>query len=265
MVQSLPVGLTVADVRIRFLEAKGRVSDKTRVQYEWVFGKLAAYSPFWPRDASEVNRFISSLDGLCDVTVFQLFKCVRVISRYCAKTYGWLDVMVDSERPKFAHKRRRYFNKDEVFRVVNACCDLREKALILVLLDSSARIGELASLRVSDLGDGFITVVGKTGERRYRCDSRLVALMREVSFDGVVFPMKVCGSRGQYVEPVRFSRSDGLSAQVKRIMKRAGLKGAKLGPHTLRHTAASLVAKETMSALAVRAVLQHDSVRTSEI
>jgi len=42
-----------------------------------------------------------------------------------------------------------------------------------------------------------------------------------------------------------------------------GLKGAKLGPHTIRHSSALLVAKDTHNAMAVKALLQHDNIQTS--
>jgi len=263
--RAMPEGLTVADVRERFLKGKGRLARKTRMHYEWAFDRMARFSPLFPRNAGEVNEFVGSLKDLGDVSVLQLFRCVRMICAYLAKTYGWVDASVSAERPKVEHKRRRYFTEDELKAIVNGCRDVSERTLILALLDSSARIGELAGLRLSGLGEDFFTVTGKTGQRRYRCDRRLVALMREIAVDGVVFPMKVGGARGRYIEPVRASGSDSLSGRVHDIMVRAGITGKKLGPHTLRHTAGSLVARKTMSALAVRAVLQHDSVKTSEL
>ncbi len=51
--------------------------------------------------------------------------------------------------------------------------------MVLCLLDSSARVSDLASLRVSGLGEDYFTTVGKTGKRRYWCDPRVVALLRE--------------------------------------------------------------------------------------
>ncbi|MDD5093700.1 MAG: site-specific integrase [Dehalococcoidia bacterium] len=262
-----PDGLTVKDVEDKFLRGKGgKLARSTRVQYEWMFGKLAERGALWPRNAGDVNEFLGvSRDALGDRSVLQLFKCLRAVSGYCSRTYGWADVMENVERPRVLHKRRRYFDEVELAAVIGACRDEREKVLILVLLDSSARIGEVARLRTSDLGKDYFVVVGKTGERRYRCDERLVSMMRRISCKGVVFPKKVCGSCDRYVKPIQPSRSDGLSSQVKRIMERAGLKGEKLGPHTLRHTAASIVARETGSVLAVRALLQHDSVKTSEM
>lgn len=63
-----------------------------------------------------------------------------------------------------------------------------------------------------------------------------------------------------------FGLSDkALSMRIIRICRRAGLKGEKLGPHTLRHSSASLVAEETKNVMAVKAFLQHDNIQTSMI
>jgi hypothetical protein len=143
-----------------------------------------------------------------------------------------------------------------------ACHTVRDTALILALLDSSARIGEVAGLRVSDFGSNTFKVTGKTGKRVYRCNPAILQLMRECAVEGVVFP--VLDASREVVYPVSCVRGNILGQRVNKILKRAGLSGAKLGAHTFRHTAASLVARSSKSALVVKAILQHDDVRTSQ-
>jgi integrase/recombinase XerD len=254
--------ITVKELRKRIIKEKGRLSKKTLSHYEWLFDKLEAYTEYWLKNAREVNEFIGSLDGLGDESVLLIFKSLRAIGRYTKMTYGWLDPTERANRPKVSKKRRRYLNVVELKAVAGACREGWEKALVMVLLDSSARIGEVAGLKVEDLEDnGFKVKRGKTGQRRYRCDPRIVALMREIAVDDVVFPMM--DSSRKVVRPARPCRGEILGDRVNVIMKRAGLKGEKLGPHTLRHTAASIVARESMSSLAVKALLQHDDISTS--
>jgi integrase len=186
---------------------------------------------------------------------------MRAVGRYTKKTYGWYDPTESARRPKVEKKRRRYLTPDELRAIAVACREGWEKALILALLDSSARISEIAGLRVEDLEENSFKVKGKTGQRRYRCDARIIALMRECAVDGVVFPMM--DTRRQIIRPARHCRGEILGDRVTVIMKRAGLKGEKLGAHTFRHTAASIIARETMSGLAVKSLLQHDDISTS--
>ncbi len=253
----------VVDLKDRILREKGRLSPKTLSHYEWMFRKLAEFTEFWPSEANEINEFIGSLRGLNDESVLEIFKCLRAVGRYTMLTYGWVDPTERANRPKVEHKRRRYLSEVELKAVAGACREVRDKALILALLDSSARIGEVAGLRLEDLGDDYFMVKGKTGRRRYRCAGRIISLLRECAVDGVVLPMMDSGRR--VISPARPCASNVLGDRVTVIMKRAGLKGEKLGPHTLRHTAASIVAKNTMSGLAVKALLQHDDIATSMI
>jgi len=60
-----------------------------------------------------------------------------------------------------------------------------------------------------------------------------------------------------------YQDGDGLGHRVRYVVERAGIKGKKVGVHTLRHSSASLVARETGQALVVKALLQHDDLKTS--
>ena len=60
-----------------------------------------------------------------------------------------------------------------------------------------------------------------------------------------------------------YQDGDGLGHRVRYVVERADIKGKKVGVHTLRHSSASLVARETGQALVVKALLQHDDLETS--
>ena len=141
-------------------------------------------------------------------------------------------------------------------RIVRACDGESEELLIGTLIDSACRIGELAGVTSGDVGDGYILLIGKTGQRRYRLAQVFCDRMRKFAEGGQpVFPDKY--------HPGRSASVAALSQRVRFIIKKAGVSGKKLGPHTIRHTSASLVASEKGSALMVKAILQHDDIETS--
>ena len=127
---------------------------------------------------------------------------------------------------------------DEVVKVIQSCKTEREKLLVLCLIDSTCRIGELAGLRCDKVGMSWIDVLGKTGERRYRLDAVLCRELLSYSVGRDYVFANIDGSR---------LTSKALGIAVRRVVIRAGLVGVKLGPHTLRHSMASLVARETGS------------------
>jgi integrase len=60
-------------------------------------------------------------------------------------------------------------------------------------------------------------------------------------------------SKGKRLKPVFKQKSggfyqdgDGLGHRVRYVVERAGIRGKKVGVHTLRHTSASLLARELM-------------------
>jgi len=253
------VGLV--NLKERYLRERGRLSPATVHNYNWMFGRLMEKRKYWFDDASEVNEFIAGLGNVGDESVRALFGYIRAIGRYTKRVYGWEDPTENADRPGVEHKTRRYFKDDELRAIVGACKGIEERVLITVLLDSTSRIKGVAGLKVEDLGKDGFKAREKTGERWYRCDPRLIEMMRKMAVDSVVFPKK--DDSRNVVYPVVCVKPNDLAGKVRRILKRAGLKGDKLGPHTLRHTGASIVAKSTRSALAVKALLQHDNINTS--
>jgi integrase len=241
-----------------------RLRPKSVSSYRRAFELLASFSEDWPESGVVINEWVGSLSNMSDGTVRLYFCLVNSAGRYVKKvmgknkdgSYRVPNPCEDAERPKVGKKRRRYFSIKEMVDIVRACSDEYELLLVLTLVDSACRVGELVGLKGRDVGDGFINVMGKTGQRRYRLDIRICEKLRALA--------------GGENEPVFKNKSggfhrigDSLGLRVRRIIERAGVTGVKLGPHTLRHSAASLLANETKQVLLVKALLQHDDIATS--
>jgi len=241
-----------------------RLRPKTQKNYRMAFGSLARFSEEFPSDSVVINEWTSSLNHLGDGTVRTWFSFVNAGGKYVEKimgrnennTYRVPNPCVDAERPRVSKKRRRYFSPQELGAIIRACKDETELLLVLTLIDSACRIGELVGLVGKDVGDGFIDVAGKTGQRRYRLDMRICERLHVLA-GGDNKPVFRHQSGGF------FPSGDGLGHRVRRITERAGLTGARLGVHTIRHSSASLLARETGQALIVKALLQHDDIATS--
>jgi integrase len=228
-----------------------RMSESSKKNYESVFSSLNKFSEEFPERSVEVNKWLVSLKGYSDQTVRLWFTIVRNACEYMEANYGLHNACKGIDAPKVKKRKRRYFKAEEIMRILQACRGELEYALIMTLVDSGCRIGGLSRLKGGDVGDSWLNVKEKTGDRRYRLDARLCEVLR-----------RMAGSDNNLVFGLR---SNALSMRVIRICKRAGLKGEKLGPHTLRHTSASLVAEDTKNVMAVKAFLQHDNIQTSMI
>jgi integrase len=245
------------EVLERVLKGK-RLKPNTQRHYREALGSLSRYSEDWPVSGVIINEWLASLQGYADSTIKMWFDCVNAAGRYMKKAYKVDNPCAEAERPKVSKKRRRYFSADEIVAIIKACVNEFELALVMTLIDSACRIGELVNLKGGDVGDGFINVMGKTGQRRYRLDVRLCEQLRVLAGgdDKPVFKNRFGGF---------YRNGDGLGHRVRYIVERAGIKGEKVGVHTIRHSSASMVARESMKPLVVKALLQHDDVNTSMV
>jgi len=231
-----------------------RIKADTKRHYRDALGSLAKYSEDWPESGMVINEWLGSLSGYADATIRNWFNFVNSAGKYVKKAYKVDNPCESAERPRVEKKRRRYFTAGEVVRIIKACRFEQDKVLILTLIDSTCRIGELAGLKARNVGEAWLDLKGKSGERRYRCDSVICSKLKELGVGG---------------QPIFKGRNGGeadvvsLKHRVRRVIKEAGITGSKLGAHTLRHSGASLVAQETGSALVVKALLQHDKIDTS--
>jgi integrase len=241
------------DVLDKVLRGK-RIKPGTQRHYREALGSLAKFDEEWPVSGLVINEWLASLDSFSDSTVKMWFDFVNAAGKYMKKAYELENPCESADRPRVEKKRRRYFTGDELVRIIRACRFEQDKVLVLTLIDSTCRVGELAGLEVKNVGDAWINVKGKTGERRYRCDAAICQKLRELGADGKPIFKSRYGNAASV---------ESLKKRVTRVVKEAGITGSKLGPHTLRHSGASLVAQETGSALAVKALLQHDNIDTS--
>jgi integrase len=235
-----------------------RLKASTQRHYHEALGSLARYSEDWPVSGVVINEWLASLEGYADTTIKMWFDFVNAAGKYMQRAYKANNPCAEAERPKVSKKKRRYFTIDELVAIIKACVNEFELLLVLTLIDSACRIGELVNLKGGDVGDGFINVMGKTGQRRYRLDMRLCEQLKVLAGgdDKPVFKNRFGGF---------YRNGDGLGHRVRYIVERAGIKGEKVGVHTIRHSSASLVARESMKPLVVKALLQHDDVNTSMV
>ena len=133
----------------------------------------------------------------------------------------------------------------------------RDKALVLTLLDTGLRLGEITSLHVADLQDGWLMVNGKTGERQVPVSTEVLGLIwNQVSGDDVWSSMK----------SGRLTRR-GVQLTLSRLIADAGIQrtrpGQRIGPHALRHTFATWYIRRGGKVAVLKDILGHDKIETT--
>mgnify|MGYP002757532993 FL=1 len=142
---------------------------------------------------------------------------------------------------------------------------LRDRAMLELLYATGMRVGELTGLDIGDvdLARGLAHVTGKGNKQRVvpfgNEASAAVAAWLESGRDELAgdTPAMFVGTRGGRID----------QRQVRRVVERAG-RGAgveHVGPHTLRHTAATHMLEGGADLRVVQEMLGHTSLQTTQI
>jgi integrase/recombinase XerD len=227
----------------------------------------------YPTSAFEFYEFISWAQKIKHLSISTVNLYIRIIkglnNLLCSEFDYPESINKKLKTIKSEPEERRIFTPETLALIMSSCQNDFERLLISALIDSICRIGELASLKHDDIEpeEARFKSTGKTSKRKqyHRCDTRLCNAMLNMSQPGdFVFPIALRIDKNLPLPIILNHRSHALHNKVNRIMKRAGLTGVKLGPHTIRHSGATLVAKETDSILIVQSLLAHSSQAMSQ-
>jgi integrase/recombinase XerD len=141
---------------------------------------------------------------------------------------------IKTRKPKLDTTKKEYINQNDVTVLLSHCRIQRDRALIFLLWESAARIGEVLSLNVENVKPDthgiIISVTGKTGKR----DILLIDSVPDIqlwlnTYNGVkdapLFPTPK-GTR---------LTIKGAQLFLSRLGQKAGIEGKSVHPHSFRH------------------------------
>ncbi len=173
--------------------------------------------------------------------------------------------------PKVKRREPSYLTEQEYKRLLRTVqknatkyFKLRDVAIINMLLGMGLRLSELVGLNVGGVNfeDGVIKVTRKGDQER----------ILPVNDDVMICLQRYLKSRKDalYTSPLflskRNQRIDGATVWylVKKYLKQAQIEKDKLSPHTLRHTFATTLLRQGVNILAIKELLSHRNLRTTE-
>lgn len=239
------------------------LSVRTIKTYKQQLSYLAQAFPKLPTTPEAIETLLARIDATPE-TKHSYFRTYRAAYNFLDKRHKTGNPMLNVTAPRLKPKvmptlemsdigllpifikNSHYQNKLELD---------RDMALISLLLDTSIRSSEATGLKREDIKEHYIKVKGKVGERIVPISDSVVKLLLELPNyeDGYIFH----GHRG------KMTRS-GAYLIVKRALQRIGIKGAKCGPHRLRHTFGRqyLVLGGDLRSLQI--IMGHSNIQTTE-
>lgn len=143
----------------------------------------------------------------------------------------------------------------------------RDFCILTLFLNCGMRLAELITINLSDFKDGTIRITGKGGKER-------LVYLNDACRDALQHYLPVRAALPHLAEPNALFVSERtgkrLSARrvqqiVERCLQSAGLSGRGYSPHKLRHTAATLMYQGGVDMLALKEILGHENVSTTQI
>lgn len=175
------------------------------------------------------------------------------------------------EGPKIPKRMPHYLELEEVQRLLITILDnddefykLRDYSIIMLFLNTGLRLSELVNIHTDHFNkDNSIRIIGKGNKERiiYLNSSVLESIndYMRVRPDSDVDNLFVNKTGDQFLGP------RGIQYMVTKYLKKCGL-GGKYSPHSLRHTAATLLYQYgDVDIRTLQVILGHESVSTTQI
>jgi len=200
-----------------------------------------------------VRQYVAELVSLGrkDTTVWDHARAIKTMLRFWLNE-GYITTAIKFDLPKLEKKRLLVLSPEQLQTILKAC-NVREKALVLFMVDSGLRRGEVCALNWSDVDmtTGLVMVKrGKGGKARSsvigaKTRRALLAYRRTLADrDGALF---------QTNTGTRFTGT-GILSIFRRLTKTTGIH---VNPHSLRRTFVILSLRAGMDVLHLKAMLGH--------
>lgn len=137
----------------------------------------------------------------------------------------------------------------------------RDLAILELLYATGMRVSELTSLKISDLSDGFVKVLGKgkkerlipVGKRALQAVDHYLVEFRKDSPEPALF----LSNKGLPM------RREGVWERIQYYAKKAGIQ-KRVSPHVLRHSFATHLLERGADLRLIQEMLGHEDIRTTD-
>jgi len=234
----------------------GNLSPMTIAWYRTRLERFAEFCPELPQEPRPLEAFLASIKGTPE-TRHAYFRAIRALFRFISDRYDTSNPMTKVAAPRCPRKVMATLEPEQLMRLLLAVSNLRDRAVLTLVVDTGMRASEIAALRKKDVKEHTIVAYGKCGEREIPISNEtrrlLFLLMVQDGKDEFVFH----GHKGPITRKAVYSI-------VSRHMRRAGIPAPKLGPHRIRHAFGKGYLVNGGDLRSLQQIMGHASITTTE-
>ena len=225
-------------------------------------------------DLSHIDIYLSELkdDGYKVTSIRRKIVSLRQYNEFLSRTKGVKDIMAQYELPKTEKKLPQVLSLEEIVQVIQSIDDsnpagTRNKAMMLLLINTGMRISELVHLEINDINHSAsnVRVIGKGNKERLipldqeTCHYVYSYMQDERSF----FNKKNNLWLFQMNDGRRISRENFYNILQKLVLD-SGVR-EHFTPHMLRHTFATTLLENHCDLRSIQVMLGHQDISTTTI
>lgn len=239
------------------------LSERTIQYYKAEIGKfiIQTNKPLEHITTNDVRLFIAK-KSCSNTTKDNTLRILRSFFGWCtAEEYITRNPTLRIKKIKSEQKIKRPFTELEVEKLRNGAKDVREKAMIDILLSTGCRIGEIYQLDRTDIEGDTMVVRGKGNKERYV----YLNAKTQVSI-GDYLSTRTDDNPALFVseqKPHNRLKISGMESRLRELGRELGIKN--VHPHRFRRTAATTALNRGMPIEQVQQMLGHSQIQTTLI
>ena len=237
-----------------------RAKNLTQKTIQWYREELRRFAnsyPELPTNPEPIETFLAEVRGSPE-TKHAYFRAIKTFYHFISERYDFPNPMKQVKPPRCPRKVMPTLEPYEVMTLLNSATTLRDRTLLTLFIDTGARTSEIAHLRKQDIKGDTILVNGKTGGREIPISDETRRLL---------LALIVADGKSEFVFPGRYGlplTRYGASLIIRKLMKKAGIQGPKLGPQRIRHAFGKNFLVNGGDLRSLQQIMGHTNLTTTE-
>ena len=194
---------------------------------------------------------------------------VRTQIAYIVAWFGWMrdmDYKLNIKTkmiitPKLIPSKRKWYTSENIAEVLDHCEYLLDEVMIRVLFDTGLRASEFAQLKISDIDDRTIYVIGKGQKHGWvyisrETKNRLDLWIKMAKIQNYLW---IKGTKRYYYEPLT---TDGIRKRLKAVFSAAGFPNFQM--HEMRHSFATDLRRRGADIDVIQKLMRHANLQVTQ-